>query len=79
MVQVRTYAPRTIDVHLAIPILVLAVDLSSVLSPTGRSHPPGGAWRCLSGFGADQVTPIDLLSGDPTRWRGRWGHSAAVV
>src|SRR5260221_59826 len=79
VVWVRKCVLRTISAHPTVPNLVMGVDLLSFPSLPGRMCHLGGAWRCPSRFGADQVFPRVLQEGHPTRQHGMWGSPTVTV
>src|SRR5260370_18047612 len=79
VVRVRKCVLRTISAHPAVPNLVMDVDLLSFPSLSGQMCHPGGAWRCPSRFGADQVFPRVLQEGHPTHQCGMWGSPTVMI
>src|SRR5260221_11028206 len=79
VVRVHKCVLRTISAHPAVPNLVMDVDLLSFPSLPGRMWHLGGAWRCPSRFGTDQVFPRVLQEGHPTRQHGRWRSATVAV
>src|SRR6266436_1128056 len=79
VVWVPKCVAQTISAHPTVPNLVMDVGLLSFPSLSGQMCHLGGAWRCLSRFGADQVFLRVLQEGNPTCQCGMWGSPTVVV